>query len=249
MSIFLVPVSVSVSVNTTVGGANPTIGTRSALPPPPGPNSFNFMQFLGKFGKIICLRLHGGFATPPPHPPGKSWIHHCPHFPKNPWKLRNIWSVWSRRFPWINHYETPITKIHRIVLKPHPFIFLEHILWFILCYKSLAVKGPLKFRDQYRNFEPIGLGYPQTIIQSVSYAIYRGFITNIRDTDARFTVCCSVAKACICKKVVTVYWDHWESWLFSKNKSSRTKTGKGHTCAISQHQRTNTTFITRIAKT
>ena len=23
---------------------------------PPGPNSFNFMQFLGKFGKIICWR-------------------------------------------------------------------------------------------------------------------------------------------------------------------------------------------------
>ena len=21
---------------------------------PPGPNSFNFMQFLGKFGKIVC---------------------------------------------------------------------------------------------------------------------------------------------------------------------------------------------------
>ena len=24
--------------------------------PPGGPNSFNFMQFLGKFGKIVCWR-------------------------------------------------------------------------------------------------------------------------------------------------------------------------------------------------
>ena len=24
--------------------------------PPQGPNSFNFMQFLGKFGKIVCWR-------------------------------------------------------------------------------------------------------------------------------------------------------------------------------------------------
>ena len=34
-----------------------------APPPPGGPNSFNFMQFLGKFGKIVCWR---------PPPPG-SW--------------------------------------------------------------------------------------------------------------------------------------------------------------------------------
>ena len=30
--------------------------------PPGGPNSFNFMQFLGKFGKIVCWR-----------PPLESW--------------------------------------------------------------------------------------------------------------------------------------------------------------------------------
>ena len=28
----------------------------------PHPNSFNFMQFLGKFGKIVCWRLPGGLA-------------------------------------------------------------------------------------------------------------------------------------------------------------------------------------------
>ena len=33
-------------------------------PSPGGPNSFNFMQFLGKFGKIICWR---------PLPPPGSW--------------------------------------------------------------------------------------------------------------------------------------------------------------------------------
>ena len=33
-----------------------------------GPNSFNFMQFLGEFGKIICCQ--------PPPPPPESW---CPH--------------------------------------------------------------------------------------------------------------------------------------------------------------------------
>ena len=34
--------------------------------PPPGPNSFNFMQFLGKFGKIICWRPPTGELAPPP---------------------------------------------------------------------------------------------------------------------------------------------------------------------------------------
>ena len=40
---------------------------------PGGPNSFNFMQFLGKFGKIVCWRpLEGWCPTS-----GKSWIRHC----------------------------------------------------------------------------------------------------------------------------------------------------------------------------
>ena len=33
--------------------------------PPRGPNSFNFMQFLGKFGKIVCWRPPGELAPPP----------------------------------------------------------------------------------------------------------------------------------------------------------------------------------------
>ena len=43
--------------------------------PPGGLHSFNFMQFLGKFGKIVCWR------PPPPGScapsSGKSWIRHC----------------------------------------------------------------------------------------------------------------------------------------------------------------------------
>ena len=43
--------------------------------PPGGSNSFNFMQFLGNFGKIVCWRPPpGGLASPPT---GKSWIRHC----------------------------------------------------------------------------------------------------------------------------------------------------------------------------
>ena len=34
--------------------------------PPTGPNSFNFMQFLGNFGKIVCWRpLLGEILDPP----------------------------------------------------------------------------------------------------------------------------------------------------------------------------------------
>ena len=38
----------------------------------PGPNSFNFMQFLGKFGKIICWRPLGELAPPPWGNPGSA---------------------------------------------------------------------------------------------------------------------------------------------------------------------------------
>ena len=49
-------------------------GARGTLaPPPPGPNSFNFMQFLGKFGKIVCWRTPWGVGAPSS---GKSWIRH-----------------------------------------------------------------------------------------------------------------------------------------------------------------------------
>ena len=41
-------------------------GVRDARPPPLRPNSFNFMQFLGEFGKIACSRPPLGGFTPPP---------------------------------------------------------------------------------------------------------------------------------------------------------------------------------------
>ena len=34
--------------------------------PPRGPNSFNFMQFLGKFIKFVCWRPPPGELMPPP---------------------------------------------------------------------------------------------------------------------------------------------------------------------------------------
>ena len=53
-------------------------GARETRPFPGGPNSFNFMQFLGKLGKILCWR-------PPPQrvgepTSGKSWIRHCKQY-------------------------------------------------------------------------------------------------------------------------------------------------------------------------
>ena len=47
-------------------------GVRDARPPPGRPNSFDFMQFSGKFGVFTPpWRVHA------PPPSGKSWIRHC----------------------------------------------------------------------------------------------------------------------------------------------------------------------------
>ena len=52
-----------------IGGSR---GGREGRTPPPGrPNSFDFMQFSGKFG-VFMPPLEG--SRPPP--PGKSWIRH-----------------------------------------------------------------------------------------------------------------------------------------------------------------------------
>ena len=45
-------------------------GARHA--PSGGPNSFNFMQFLGKFGKIVCWRPPGELEPPPRGNPGSA---------------------------------------------------------------------------------------------------------------------------------------------------------------------------------
>ena len=55
----------------------PYLSIKASNAVPQGPNSFNSIQFLGKFGKIVC------WHPPPPeswHPHlGKSWIRHCSH--------------------------------------------------------------------------------------------------------------------------------------------------------------------------
>ena len=45
-------------------------------PPPVGQNSFNFMQFLGIFGKIVCWHPPSPRGVGAPTS-GKSWIRHC----------------------------------------------------------------------------------------------------------------------------------------------------------------------------
>ena len=44
-------------------------------PSPGGPNSFNFMQFLGNFGKIVCWRPPGELAPPPRGNPGSATVY------------------------------------------------------------------------------------------------------------------------------------------------------------------------------
>ena len=47
-------------------------GARDARPPG-GSNSFNFVQFLGKFGKIVCWRPPG-LVPPPRGNPGSATV-------------------------------------------------------------------------------------------------------------------------------------------------------------------------------
>ena len=62
------PVRVFMSGDLSSGGSKG--GARDA--PPGGPNSFNFMQFLEKFGKITCWRPPGELAPPPQGKPGSA---------------------------------------------------------------------------------------------------------------------------------------------------------------------------------
>ena len=52
----------------TSGGSKGAQGVHA----PWGPNSFNFMQFLGKFGKFLCWRPPGKLAPPPRGNPGSA---------------------------------------------------------------------------------------------------------------------------------------------------------------------------------
>ena len=44
--------------------------------PPRGPNSFKFMQFLGKFGKIVCWHPPGELVPPPQGNPRSATADH-----------------------------------------------------------------------------------------------------------------------------------------------------------------------------
>ena len=55
----------------TVADLRGAQGTRA---PPGGPNSFNFMQFLGKFDKFLCWRPPGELAPPPRGNPGSATV-------------------------------------------------------------------------------------------------------------------------------------------------------------------------------
>ena len=75
--IFLNPSLVDIS-----GGSK---GVREGrTPPPQRPNSFNFMQFLGEFGKIVCSRppppLEGSRPPPPWGNPGSVTGYCAPAF-------------------------------------------------------------------------------------------------------------------------------------------------------------------------
>ena len=60
-----------INVSDEVADLRGAQGTRA---PHGGPNSFNFMQFLGKFDKFVCWRPPWGVGAPSS---GKSWICHC----------------------------------------------------------------------------------------------------------------------------------------------------------------------------
>ena len=50
---------------------------RPSLPLTRGPNSFNFMQFLGKYGKIVCWHPPGRLVPPPRRNPGSATDSGC----------------------------------------------------------------------------------------------------------------------------------------------------------------------------
>ena len=118
MSILLVPVSVSVSVNTTVGGANPTIsGSKGARGTPPPSKFFQFHAVFRKILQNLMLPLPWRFA----HPRGNPGSATAYISPKAHEIEKHLVCV-------IAAIETPITKIRRIVLTSHLFIFSEHMV-------------------------------------------------------------------------------------------------------------------------
>ena len=72
-------------------------GREGRTPPPLRPNSFNFMQFLGEFGKIACSRPPlGGFTPPPWGNPGS--VTDNPHISIMLIKGSAIYTEWISEF-------------------------------------------------------------------------------------------------------------------------------------------------------
>ena len=109
-------------------------GARDASPPPrpPGPNSFNFIRFLGKFGKIVCWRLLWGVGAPSS---GKSWIRHCielaPPPPNgNPWSvLANVYTLMSD----VNVIQQKLLEITVVLVSGFGDLFAGYGYQFLLC--------------------------------------------------------------------------------------------------------------------
>ena len=84
-------------------------GGHEGCAPPGIPNSFNFMQFLENFGKIVCWCPPRGVGTPSF---GKSWIRHC--FINNNCERRK-----EETYRWINQakyftiYSVTVTKTNQ----------------------------------------------------------------------------------------------------------------------------------------
>ena len=105
--------------------------------PPPGPNSFNFMQFWGKFGKIVCWCPPWRVGAPSS---GKSWIRHWhmmypPHVNRQtPVKTlpsrnfvcgRETFTKWYR----ISDLHTPHhIQLHHTLLTIHTWLLIGHAL-------------------------------------------------------------------------------------------------------------------------
>ena len=73
-------------------------GGHEGRAPPGGPNSFNFMQFWGKYGKIVCWCPPGELAPPPRGNPGSTTgnsqltqMHICRLFTPRNMTLKMVW--------------------------------------------------------------------------------------------------------------------------------------------------------------
>ena len=69
INVILIQILIQIIYKLFSGGSKG--GVRGTCPPQ-GRNSFNFMQFLGKFGEIVCWRPPGELAPPSRGNPGSA---------------------------------------------------------------------------------------------------------------------------------------------------------------------------------